>query len=440
MSSTRKAEPGAPLRQERYASSGDYARGLLGNLVAKRTARLTSRAARERISFLAELSHRDPLSRHYTANLFPAWPWPGGIDGETALERVAREIAPPSFEAGGKRAIAEFLERLCLDPSISAESGTVEGFDVIPALDVYCKRFEAASVARVAETATVRKVYEVLDYARAQRGLVLMEGPYRTGKSYASQAWALANTGSARYIQITSARDEHSFLAAMARAVGIGCGLTVKTSELRFRVESVFRDQGLLLIIDEAEYVLPQGLRISEVPQRLSWILTALINQGVPVALVAGRNFSRLLLNLERSCKVYGLEQFYGRLRLRAELPAKLEQDDLLAIAAAVFPEAGRAGQMLLTGHALKTATPVPAIEAGAERARWFAAQESRAVTFEDVERVLIEAGTMPDCSTRISHPVSSISPRRTSAPPARSVRAVPAVTGEDRFRISFPE
>ena len=50
MSSTRRALSGGPLRQERYASSGEYSRGLLGNLVAKRTARLTSKTARERIA------------------------------------------------------------------------------------------------------------------------------------------------------------------------------------------------------------------------------------------------------------------------------------------------------------------------------------------------------------------------------------------------------
>lgn len=36
MSSTRYAAPGAPLHQNRYASSPEFGGGLLGNLVAKR--------------------------------------------------------------------------------------------------------------------------------------------------------------------------------------------------------------------------------------------------------------------------------------------------------------------------------------------------------------------------------------------------------------------
>ena len=34
MSNTRRAEPGGPLRQERWASSEEFERGLLGNLPA----------------------------------------------------------------------------------------------------------------------------------------------------------------------------------------------------------------------------------------------------------------------------------------------------------------------------------------------------------------------------------------------------------------------
>lgn len=83
---------------------------------------------------------------------------------------------------------------------------------------------------------------------------------------------------------------------------------------------------------------------------------------------------------------------------------------------------------MLLVGHALKSETYVAALESAAGRAGFFAGQEGRAVAFDDVKRVLIEAGTLnlagPVQAT--AKPGSRRRPGKASAPRPRKTRGLP--------------
>ena len=57
MSSTRRAAPGTHPRQERFASSPQFERGLMANLVALRCEVIADKKQRELIWFLQGLSH-----------------------------------------------------------------------------------------------------------------------------------------------------------------------------------------------------------------------------------------------------------------------------------------------------------------------------------------------------------------------------------------------
>lgn len=431
MSSTRTAQTPGPMRQERFASSAGFSKGLLGNLVARRCARVSSRTARERIYFLHELSSREPGLRHPSCTSFPAWPWDcTNAKDESAFERVARELCEAhGIPAKVAETIPAGLTRLCLDPKMPADSATLAGFPrILAALDDYRRKFENATAARVAMTATTTAVWELLDYAMNQRGLVLAEGPYRTGKTYSAQAWAQMHLGQCRYVQLSSAKDEGSFYRDIARAVGVACSTQMKAAEMRNRIEAVLREQHLLLIVDEADWIWPQAVNVKEVPHRVCWLLTSLINNSVPVALIGSRNFSRLMSNCERKCGVWGSEQFHGRLRLRTPLPAQLSEADLFAIARACIPEADDSTRMLIVGHALKSPVPIPAIEACAARARYFASESGRALAFEDVERVMIEAGTLPGAPAE-SSPHARSSPQSTARQSAPRPVTIPGQT-----------
>lgn len=437
MSSTRKAKEGSPLRQERFASSKLYGKALLGNLVAKRAGKIRTRAARELIYFLADVSLRFAGARHATCNLFPSWPWEASVPNEEmAFDRLSRELAEMFPQVGERNArnLPRLLVQLCLDPRTTPEKLALPDCpNLFELLLEYKAKFEAAAGFRAAPTATMQAITEVLDYALSQRGLVLALGSYRTGKSFSCQAWAQMHLGQCRYVQLSSAKDDNSFYRDIARAFGVASSLQLKAREMRAKIEAVCQEQHLLLIIDEADWIWPQAVRPTEAPARVAWILTSLVNNGMGVALVGSRNFIRMMSNVQKKCPVYGLEQFTGRIRLRRDLPDHLDKDDLFRIAAAVLPESDRPGHLLLVGHALKSEVPVAALESAAARAKYFAEAAARTVQFSDIERAMRESGTLTDSqpftanslqtdsqrSPKIKNVTATRTPRQPSAIPS---------------------
>jgi len=327
--------------------------------------------------------------------------------GESAFQRVARELTEffPDLVAGcpvrAQRQITAILPRLCLDPSVAPAGVAIPGFnDLIGALSRYKVKFESAIAPLVAATQVQGTIFEALDFALEQRGIVLLEGEYRSGKSYSAQAWCLKHLGQARYVQLSSSNDEGAFFRSIARAVGAACNLQMKAAQMRVRIEETIRGQHLLLCIDEADWILGSGLKIRNAPQRLNWLMTAMTNNGTPVALIASKNFGRLLRNIEARCPIWGSEQFHGRLRLRKTLPGSLSQDDLLAIARLMLPGADAATLMLLVGFALESKGRVSALENAVIRGRFFAGRQNRAVAFEDIEEAMRESGyQFPDAA-----------------------------------------
>ncbi len=437
MSNTRRTASGDSTRQERYASSTGFAKGLLGNLVAKRCATLRDADERALVYFLHELSLRDGFALHYTCTSFPAWPWPSTVDAsERAFERVGRELVEmfpariaESHRERFRRKLPELLTRLCLDPATDLRSAAAPGFDgIIEALREYKARFERAALGKIATTAASRTIFETLDYALSQRGMVLVEGTYRIGKSFAAQAWAQMNLGRCRYVQLVSSPDETSFIRCFARALGVACSPQMKATQMRNRVEETIRRQHLLMVIDEADYCFDGAVKVREAPSRINWIMTALINNGVPVAMIASRNFSRMMAHVEKRCPLWGSEQLIGRIKLRHTLPDDLDEADLFAIAAMLVPEADKPTRMLLVAHALRSQGYVASLESGAARARFFASQAARKLDFADVERVMVESGThRPVCQARTLLNSLSPSSRDASAKASRKGGAIPA-------------
>lgn len=436
MSSTRRASKNGPLRQERFASSASLPKGLLGNLVAKRCATLRDAGERTLIHFLHEVSLRDGYTLHRTCNLFPAWPWLSTASGsitERAFERVARELVEMFPERIGAqhvekvlRSLPRFLVKICLDPAADLHTARVAHFaGVVEAIYEYKRRFEAAVAAKLASTAASRTIHELLDYALSQRVMVLVEGTYRIGKSFSAQTWAQMHLGECRYVQLSSAADNTAFYRDIARALGVACSSQMKAAEIRQRVEEVLRTQHLLLILDESDYIWPQSVRLKAYPERVNWLMTAAINQGVAVALIGSKNFSRMMDHVEKRCPLWGSEQFYGRIKLRRTLPDSLEPDDLAAIAEMLMPASDEATKLLLVSHALRSQGYVAALESGASRAKFFADQERQVAGYEHVQRMMREAGTLKAPAEALAKPEAPA--RGVRAPHPRRSREIPA-------------
>jgi len=400
VSSTRNALDPAELRQERFSSStelrGDF---LLGNLVAKRTSVLNDPEKRRLCWFVQDVSTRQGVLTHPTCNQFAAWPFTNvGDTGASGLELLASEILFRSkAEATSERLriVKDWLARLALDPTLVAfdVAGPICGLrDPLGTLSEIMADLNAVPLGRAADTLTKKKVFDLLDYCLESRGLVLATGTYRVGKSFSAQAWAQSHLGVARYVQLTSARDDEAFFRQIARSIGVACSLKRKAAEIRERVEATLQHQQIMLIFDEAQYCLPQTVRTSQLPQRLCWIITALLNRNVPVALIASRDWTRIVQNMKRTLPIFGFEQLEGRQRLRVDLPDVLSEHDLTEIARIFAPDADEASLMLLAGLAMRHSGYIATtIEAVVARARFLARKHGSAMTFESIKAAMTE-------------------------------------------------
>lgn len=434
MSSTRHSSDPSELSQERFASSlefqGDFLRG---NLVAKRVAALSDPERRGLVWFVQDISMRKGFQIHPSCVQFSAsLPFHSPESSEfSGLEMLAVEILVRCAVARSNenaRRVVEWLQKLCLDPSDAAfHASPLMKIDVLSVLHTIKQDCEIGIRAKVAGTTVSRQIWDALDFAKSCRGLVLVEGTYRVGKSFSSQAWCMCNLGAARYVSLTSARDEESFYRTIAMAVGVAASLTKKASEIRERIELTLQAQNLLLVIDEASHTLPQATRTRYMPQRLSWVITALVNRGVPVALIASRDFSRIMDHLRRTLPIWGQEPFWGRLRRRADLPDALTQDDLLDIARLLAPEADAPTLMLMAGLAMRSSGHAASLESLVTLARYLAAKDGAPLTFESVERAGVELDPTfrPEVHAAIRAAKASPGRRGTSAAKqSRSIRA----------------
>jgi hypothetical protein len=452
MSNTRHAEDDS-FHQERFCS--EFCRGLLANIVAKKCDLVSSREDRQLIWSLQLLSHseggledlatrlvevrRDEIVRQKS----PAVESREALHEQAVIAARLRSLSgehrePPAplpahnpivnLDAA-KRALPALLGRLCTDPATSEEEWrpwflpSMRG-----ALTAYIQQRSEARRRGLVTTEVGRQVNEELDYALHSRCMVLVEGPSRIGKSYAAKAWCEARPGVARYVQCPSTSDSIGFFRRIADAIGSASALSMKTVQIRERIESALQGSGLMLVIDEAHYAWPQSGRRQSPPDRINWINTALINFGVPVALIATPQFSRDLKEVEKKAG-WTSEQFYGRLGHYTKLPEKLSDEDLRAVARYYLPNGPAKAIPALALYAELSAKYLAAIETTVKRATYLASQAGRSeVTLDDVKAAINENRPAPPATMQ----------EKTAESRAQSSRAVqPIVDLEGAIRTT---
>ena len=378
MSNTRRASPDSPLRQERYCSSTELERGLLANLVAKRCEVLANRGDRELIWFLQYLSHGNGGLKKVAADLWQMRQNNKGCPTASDLDKL--------------------LAELCLNPEIKIDAATRPYFpNLFQVLREYRQRLiEAVRTTRVV-TELGQQVFDTLDYALDGRCLVLIEGLARKGKTFATKAWCELHPGQVRYIQVPSTNDDIGFYRAIARSLGVSNNLSFKAQQLRNRVEDVLQRGDLMVIFDEAHYLWPQCNHREALPARINWIMTALVNYGVPVALVTTPQFTRAQQLVEKRTH-WASEQFIGRIAHYQKLPDGLNEHDLKAVARSLLPEGDRKSIETLVAYAQASAKYLAGIEAVVRRARFLATKENRAkVQFADIKEAIQESAIPSD-------------------------------------------
>jgi hypothetical protein len=301
---------------------------------------------------------------------------------QVEAEGFPNEYPVEAFMEVCRKDVEENLEKLltefCLNPAVKVDQFAPWFFpDLLATLREF-KRKQAESIrSPFVMTEIGKEIFETLDYALETRGMVLVEGLARTGKTYATKVWCELNSGRARYVQVPSTNDDIGFYRAIAQSLGVSSMLSLKAIQLRERVEYVLQTGGIMLVLDEAHYCFPQNNRREALPNRLNWILTAAVNYGVPVALISTHQFTKTQKLIEKKTG-WASEQFIGRLSHYTTLPGSLSKDDLTAVARALLPEGKEKAIEALVLYAQGSSKYIAAIESIVKRARFLSVRSGR--------------------------------------------------------------
>jgi hypothetical protein len=451
MSNTRRTNTPGIIKQERFASSAEYERGLMANLVAKRCGVIERTEDRELIWTLQFLSHRPGGLKKLAADLLAKYPERIATDsmrkigmkprqiysaeqvrivreevcgrfplkGEIDFERAGMEFFLDNPEKKSRAqqeaefhpsnyAAADFvkccreaasggfekhLSELCLNPAMPVADGAPWYF---PALVSTLREFLAGRLEshcrQTVVTSLGERVHQALDYTAQTGSMTLIEGPARFGKSHSVTDWCERHPGRARYVQLESSRDEMSFFRAIARALGVSINLNSKAQELRQRIEDTLQAGDLMLVIDEAHYLWPNLIDSRTLPARINWILTALVNNGVPVAMVTTPQFLRNQKEFETRTR-WTSEQLTGRIGHYEPLPSELTPGDLQKVAGALLPDADTRTIEALVVYAQASAKYLAGIRHAVDRAGFIARKDGRdKIQFSDVKQALKQA------------------------------------------------
>ena len=198
-------------------------------------------------------------------------------------------------------------------------------------------------------------------------------------------------------LELDSSNGEMSFFRAIAKALGVSINLNSKAQELRQRVEDTLLSRDLTLVVDEASYLWPNLIDPRTLPARVNWILTALVNKGVAVALVTTPQFFRTQKEIEKRTR-WTSEPFVGRIGHYEKLPDSLSADDLKAVASALLPGGPADSIKALVLYAQSSGKYLGGMDAIAARACFICQSDRRQrIQFNDVKRAILESVTPSD-------------------------------------------
>jgi hypothetical protein len=401
---TRRQNPDQKkFRPDAFASSVEHDRGLLGNLVAARCHKLTDPEEITMLWWLQQLSWREGGMERFVSDFLDAnqsqigtrsmqkfgmgkgqvynadqvrvvraemgrddqFPLRGErlcdysfrslIEVSISVELAAREEEkkfPASYPVGAfikachlsKEELAETLNGYAVDP---ATESLKEGLWNFPTLWEALKEWRQmeidAAKGNLVETQITRTVCEELDFALHSRSFILIEGREGVGKTKAAKNWCTQHPGQAVYVRLESGTDEATLYRSIARAIGTACSYGRKATEMKLRIQDALQPGQMMLVLDEAHFLWPQSDRSARsAPKRVDWLRTALIDFGVPIALISTPQY------FARACDKFlkggwNANQIQRRLAHTVSLPDFISAEEMKAVAKSYFPKASGA-------------------------------------------------------------------------------------------------
>jgi hypothetical protein len=292
---------------------------------------------------------------------------------------------------------------------------------LLDAVDAHASRQEL----QLARTELVSIVFEKLEFAWTMKRFIKIDGDARSGKTEAVKAWCSMHPGKVRLVATPPGSCSRDLFQAMAEAFGIYFTPEISTRKLKDLVEFVLRHGGLMIVMDEAHFLLPPPASSVSTPARLDWFRTQAVDRKRPVALVTTpQAFKRAVEKFQRHTG-YNFDQLFGRIDLNVSLPNELGSQDLtevVRIHGGDFPEPA---QRFIALRIARAESYLSKIEAICCLARYIAQRAGHAVTVEDVEQAASEVlGTRPAPSMPAPPPAQ---PQVCRKPAQTSVPSMPA-------------
>jgi hypothetical protein len=182
---------------------------------------------------------------------------------------------------------------------------------------------------------------------------------------------------------------------------------------MRARIQDALQAGHLMLVLDEAHFLWPQSGRSSRsAPKRIDWLRTALIDFGVPVALISTpQYFSQACARFqEGGWNSLQVQRRLARTTILPE-PDAIPVDDVLAVAGRYFPAADKRTLKLIAAVALGTVGFLANIKFMRKRVDFLAARAPGTSEPELITEVLRGAGLMAPEKPDSSQPQAPLKP-----------------------------
>lgn len=263
--------------------------------------------------------------------------------------------------------------------------------DVLGALHEYVRRHSEQVRRNHVETSIGKIVFEALDYVVATGRSALVEGNSGFGKTTALKAWCEMHSGQSRYVQLSGITSRTVFFRKLAKALGVASGGGMSSGKVQARVEDFLQRSKLMLVIDEGQYLWPQGKRVESHPELINWLNTACYNEGVPFLISATKQFTLRRQVIERQTD-WSSEQSRRRIRKVFPLPESPTTEDLRAVARKLLCGLGETAVEFVVGYAMASRGYFQTITDAIEDAQLIASRAGRdRITAKDLQSAVKE-------------------------------------------------
>jgi hypothetical protein len=317
------------------------------------------------------------------------------ISRNDSKPELSRELLIKAFAGFAITRLPELFVELCIDASKNLSPSPWFLPSLMKCLFLFMDDYAEEQRRKMAKTDVAERVFEVLDYAFEATVMVILEGDPRLGKSFSARSWCAMYPGRARMVPVPCHNRQIDLFRAIGEALGIDH--RGRTSDLREKVEYTMRGSGLMLVFDEAHFLIPANFTDTTTPGRLNWVRTEIHDRDLPcVLIVTPQSFDTALKKYVKKTS-HRFDQFFGRTQT-FKISSKISLDQIMAVARFHFPELNPALLKIIAGRAKQYGTScLQKVEQIAKRARHLARKGGRPnISKEDLMEAMSEDSGSP--------------------------------------------